>query len=174
MLKIATANGKVSAEGSQSSQANTREGGPNPPMAVIERRDQAQARFLERLATGIPVTVAARLAGVTARAVYLWRDEDPDFAQRMADAREDGLDAIEAQVLSHAKTDWRAGVAYLAAMRPERWSKKVTVEDGPKRHSVVTEDAKRAEELLARLGYRKSDDTPAVLALPGVGSSDPG
>jgi hypothetical protein len=171
MLKIATANGKAQPENSHSSHPNAHAAGPNPPLAVVERREQAQTRFLERLATGLPVTVAARLAGVTSRTIYAWRDEDADFAQRMADAREDGLDAIEAQVLAHAKADWRAGVAYLAAMRPERWSKKVTVEDGPKRQSVVTEDAKRAEELLARLGYRKSDDTPAVLALPGVGSS---
>lgn len=142
---------------------------------MVERREQAQARVLDRIANGVSVRGAARLAGVASRTV--WCQEDPAFAQRMADARQDGLDAIEMLIVKHVATDWRAGIAYLAAHRPEKWGRKarVQIEDGPNRRADAAGDRKHVLALLQRLGIdaaalidRDPTERP-VPQLPGLG-----
>lgn len=83
----------------------------------------AQAAFLEHLRTGLPVQKCARACSLAYSTFRAWRQDDPEFAAAWDDAREEGLDNVEALVLKAATTDWRAAEAYLKAQRPETWGR---------------------------------------------------
>ena len=54
-----------------------------------------ERRMLEALARGMSPARAGRTAGVGRSTVYLWRREDPEFAQKWDDAVADGIDLLE-------------------------------------------------------------------------------
>jgi hypothetical protein len=65
-------------------------------------REQKKVKFLEHYANSCNVTVSARYINVTRSTVYQWIDDDPEFAKSVENAREEGLDLIEAEVKRRA------------------------------------------------------------------------
>lgn len=117
----------------------------------------AKTAFLEALAGDAHGTVnRARLAaGVGRRVVYLWRHEDPEFAQAWDDAVDDDTDELEACVAERAK-GWVevqfdkqgnvvgerrqysdvAATLILKARRPEQYRERVDLRHGVDRESL--------------------------------------
>jgi hypothetical protein len=60
--------------------------------------EKHQARFLEALAAGMSVGMAAVVAGHLRRQFYRLRDRDPDFRTAWARARDQGHDVLLAEV----------------------------------------------------------------------------
>lgn len=94
------------AGGAQTAQghARAREKTPHPSQAerAAERTRAAQDRFLEAFATCGNVSLAAECAGVGRRTVYGWANSDAAFQDAMSDAREQAVDALEAEARRRA------------------------------------------------------------------------
>lgn len=56
---------------------------------------QLKKSFLEHFAKSGNISTAATAAGVERRAVYHWKERDPQFAEAFADAEKQGIDALE-------------------------------------------------------------------------------
>lgn len=96
-----------------------------------EQRASIKTQICERISDGEPLRVICREPGMPSwRTVYLWREEDPEFAALIARAREIGFDAIAEDALLIANTPCE-GIKY---------------EDGPMGSKQVREDM---------LGHRK-------------------
>ena len=67
-----------------------------------EKKAEAQDTFIEVLAATGNVSEAARAAGVGRRRPYKWKEADPGFADRWADAREEAADALEGEARRRA------------------------------------------------------------------------
>ena len=61
-----------------------------------------KGRFLRTLARTASVAQAARMAGIDKRTAYRWRDRDPDFASRWADALVRGFDVVRDELVERA------------------------------------------------------------------------
>ena len=72
------------------------------PARVQLRTVLAQTRFLREFSLCGNVLRSAQAAGIGRRVVYSWRDEDPCFAQKMAEAHEDALDQLEEEARRRA------------------------------------------------------------------------
>jgi hypothetical protein len=88
-----------------------------------EARQDAKAQFLTALQATMSVTHAARAAGISRKTAYRWRDEDQEFAEAWAEAREAAIDDLEASAFEQAKSGKSpALVIYLLKChRPERY-----------------------------------------------------
>jgi hypothetical protein len=67
-------------------------------------------RFIEALANGSTVTDAAVAARRSRKAMYNLRASDPEFAERWADAWEQGTDVLEREAQRHAVEGWQEPV----------------------------------------------------------------
>ncbi len=163
-LGFGTLNGGVRAQLTSEQMAEGGRRSAGVPRGTWSREDtpRKKAAFLDAIRKGLSVGTAAKAAGVRRRTPYTWRENDPEFAEAWAEAREDGLDLIEDQVRKHVGDDWRAGVRILESMRPERWRRAVdanvtanvsaTIEDGPRRGARQDSIAARLGEIAAKLG----------------------
>lgn len=72
----------------------------NPVGRKTTYSDTAADAVLERLETGMPLEQICRLEDMPAlRTVYRWRDANPEFAARLAQARANGFDMMAADCL---------------------------------------------------------------------------
>ena len=62
-----------------------------------------KAAFLQAVGQGSSVTFAAQAAGIHRRTVYLWRDQDPEFAKAWDEAKEAGADWYEDRLRDQAE-----------------------------------------------------------------------
>jgi hypothetical protein len=76
-----------------------------------------KAKFLEGLRLKASVYHAAQYAGVGRTTVYRWLDQDPVFAQAVADATEDAGDKLETSVYERAFNDNLLAMFWLKAHR---------------------------------------------------------
>lgn len=94
------------------------------------RWDQAtRERFLSALRLGESIRRSCKLAGCSSETVYAWlaRGEDEDegehraFVDAVAEARVAARLRLTKLVARAARKDWRAALAYLRILDPERW-----------------------------------------------------
>lgn len=71
----------------------------NPTTHTPEREE----RFLTALSETANVTLACKLAGVPRLTIYGWRDADPAFKARWAEALDRGVEALEDEMMRRAK-----------------------------------------------------------------------
>ena len=64
---------------------------------------QKKAEFLDHFKTSGNVTVSARAVGMSRQAVYIWINDDPDFAANFENAKEEALDIMEAECRRRAE-----------------------------------------------------------------------
>jgi hypothetical protein len=91
------------------------------------RTPKKRRLLLETVAGGLSITAAARRAGVSRRAVYDWRDADPQFARELEDAFEEGTDRISDEVFRLGRQPGNlAGLIFLLKQRdPRRFNQKM-------------------------------------------------
>ena len=97
---------------------------PGETRLALQLRDPSDKKrvFLDALAADGTVRVAAQAAHVDRRAVYIWRDEDPEFRQGWIDAIDDVADSIESPFIERArKGEFLHGIAMLKALRPAKF-----------------------------------------------------
>lgn len=107
-----------------------------PTKLTPERKE----RILSYLVTGVTVEVAARASGIEPQTHYNWfnrgkprrDDEQPhteqdaiyvDYFEDVMRARAEREAYLAGLVMKHATDDWRAALAMLQAMFPERWNR---------------------------------------------------
>ena len=61
----------------------------------LKRSPERETIFLNALATGSPVAVAATAAGIGYRTAFEWREGDQEFARRWEEAYKAGTDVME-------------------------------------------------------------------------------
>lgn len=148
--------------------------------AVRERR---KGLFLTALETSYSVAAAARQAGMSRSAAYVYRHDDPDFAAAWDQAKEAHLDAIEASLMHRAAYGWEepvyqngmlvgtkqkySDVACIFMLKKHR---KEQYGDDPQPDNAAASDTSRsisdAVEAFAALGRALKDDSD-----PGVGET---
>jgi Beta-ketoacyl synthase, N-terminal domain len=90
-----------------------------------------ERKMLEALARGMSPARAAKVAGVGRSTAYLWRREDPEFAQKWDDAVADGIDLLEDEVCRRAlEGSDKLLMFLLERRRPEVWARPKA--NGPK------------------------------------------
>lgn len=60
-----------------------------------KRTPKSEEAFLSALANGASVTLAGKSAGIGRSALYMWREDDKEFAKRWDSALESGTDLLE-------------------------------------------------------------------------------
>lgn len=105
---------------------------PLRPRAPVRpyRPARWEKAFLAALELAPVVSVAARQAGVSRSAIYARAQRHPEFKQRMLEAREVGLDAVEGALFKLALDDdvppavqVKACIYILERLRPEKWGR---------------------------------------------------
>jgi len=93
-------------------------------MSRFVRTYQRRKKFLDELAAGSSISMAARAADGTTRNFKNWRDTDPEFAKDWDDAIEEGTDFIEDVATERAmrKSD-PLMLAILKARRPDKYDR---------------------------------------------------
>lgn len=122
-----------------------------PPSPSQIKALRARERFLQALAEGKPVSLAARATGTAATTFYRWRDADAEFAEAWDAAMEEGLDAIEDRIVDASNRDWRAGVRFLEAYRPQVWGRRRVSEVAPADVSVTVGTLDETRQRVAEL-----------------------
>ena len=85
--------------------------------------------FIETYKRTGTIASGAAAAGIARRTVYTWLAQDPEFADRVKQAREDVIDSVEQAAIERAKTksDLMA-IMILKHNRPELYGDRVRVE----------------------------------------------
>ena len=100
-----------------------------PRKTAAQRKQEkahSQARFLDILRVSCNVTEACKVAGISRRSAYVWREADPDFAAAWKHAEEEAADSLE-QVAWKRATEGgsdRLMEILLKGHRPERYVEK--------------------------------------------------
>lgn len=74
---------------------------------AAKAREAAKAKYVSALEQKLTDAAAARSAGVSVRTAIYWREEDHEFAQACADAKNVALDELEASMYERAKGMYR-------------------------------------------------------------------
>ena len=88
---------------------------------------EKRGRFLQVLADGGSITLAAKAVGLTRFGMYQARDRDPDFKAAWDDALEGGTDGLEDEAISRAikgKSDVLL-IFMLKARRPKKYRENI-------------------------------------------------
>lgn len=86
------------------------------------RTDRARETFLAQLRDVPNVSAAARVAGISRRAAYDWRDDDEEFASEWDDAVQEATDSLEQVAWERAKDQSdRMLEILLKAHRPDKY-----------------------------------------------------
>ena len=84
-----------------------------------DRRDRQKKRFIPALEVQGTVLHACKAAGISRQTAYRWQREDPDFAERWDEAKENAVDVVESTMYQQAiGGNTLAGIFYLKAHRP--------------------------------------------------------
>ena len=87
-----------------------------------------QEAFIATMRVYPVVRVACEKAGVSRAEVYRCRATDPEFAQAWNDAKDDGIDVLEASMHKRAREkDTLAGIFLLKHLRPSVYADNVNV-----------------------------------------------
>jgi hypothetical protein len=118
-----------------------------------------KAKFLEGLRLKASVYHAAQYAGVGRTTVYRWLEQDPVFAQAVADATEDAGDKMETSVYERAFSDNLLAMFWLKAHR-HKFRDKTTID--------VTVVQGEIEQRMERLGLRQlpAESPESLQSLP--------
>jgi hypothetical protein len=74
------------------------------------------------------MAAAARACGITRQAAYLWLKHDPEFREKIADAREQWCDVAETKLFELVRQGFFPAVAYaLKHWKPETYDPRVRV-----------------------------------------------
>lgn len=94
------------------------------------RTEENRQRVLKALAKGGSLTLAAQAAGMSRNALHMWKTEDEDFAQQIADAIEQGTDRLEDVAIERATSGNSDTMLIftLKGRRREKWGDKQQVE----------------------------------------------
>lgn len=89
-------------------------------------------RFLAAFELNGIVSYACKAAGVPRSTVYLWREQDPEFARAMEEAKEVAIESLEAEAIRRATNADDASdlllMFMLKAARPEKYRENQRVE----------------------------------------------
>lgn len=129
------------------------------------RTPEIEADFLEALSNKGSVTHAAQSVGVSKNAFYMWRAEDPDFADKWDIALVRGLDRVEdkAHEMADAGSE-RLVIFLLERRRPEKYMARQAVDY----NTNVTVELRRAPidslqaELLELIALARGGDTKII------------
>ena len=84
-----------------------------------DKRDRQKKRFIPALEVQGTVLHACKAAGISRQTAYRWQREDPDFAERWDEAKENAVDVVESTMYQQAiGGNTLAGIFYLKAHRP--------------------------------------------------------
>jgi hypothetical protein len=121
--------------------------------AVMEERvstTKKKKRIIELLLQGESPGAAAQAVKTTRQQAYLWRDKDPVFADKWADAVATGLDVLESSIMKRALDGSDAmATLILKCRRPEVYNPQVV-----ERHIIDERNANRPvtlQEALAEM-----------------------
>lgn len=141
---------------------------------AVTRSKAVEERIIEGLCNGVPLRKLCREDGMPSwRSVYDWIAADPDFASRVAHARDMGHEAIAEDIFDIADTTKAIGehvqlskmrietrLKLLACWNPKRYGSKQTVDVGNKDGEalkVETNAAEVAAQVAAALRAAKRD-----------------
>lgn len=90
---------------------------------------EVRKRFLDALRKGVPVRHACALAGLARKSVYRWIERGGrgttgqyrEFAEEVAQAREEAVGTLVEDIRGHAEADHRAAKWMLSRMDPDSW-----------------------------------------------------
>jgi len=92
-----------------------------PAVRSLEAQEK-RALFLENLAENLTIVGAARLSNVSPTRVYQWMDEDPAFAEAVANCRELATQRLEQSLYERAvKHDTIGAIFLLKSLRPNTY-----------------------------------------------------
>lgn len=133
-------------------------------MRTIRTPENEQA-FLDRLAECGSAMEAAKKAKISRNALYQWKAEDPEFADKWEVAMVRGLDAIEDKAhLTASLGSERMMIFMLERRRPERYMARQAVDY----NTNVTVELRRAPidslqaELLELIALARGGDTKII------------
>jgi hypothetical protein len=104
---------------------------------------------------------AAKLTPVSRQTVYTWIEADEQFAQAVADSKEDSLDDLETSVYQRAFKDSILAMFYLKAHRP-KFRDKVTVDLDSLRDEIQQRVAQLGGEQLKQLGTQLPESNESL------------
>ena len=109
-------------------------------MASDNRTVEIKALVLEHRQHRLSILHAARAAGVARSTIYEWMKLDPDFADKMRQAKEAALDALEDSLYERARAkDTLAGIFLLKHNRPEVYAERPQA--GPPQINITIDKA---------------------------------
>lgn len=100
---------------------------------TIKNKDKRRDHFLLCLANGDSVKHACEVSGIGRKTVYMWRAEDPGFADEWDDAIESGVERLEDEAYRRALVGSDTLMIFLLkAKRPKVYADKQRIEhSGP-------------------------------------------
>jgi hypothetical protein len=73
---------------------------------TLYRKEAMKEEFIAIFRETANVKLAAAKVGIDRKTVYRWRQEDPDFAAKWAEAEEDANDTLRAEIYRRAVSGW--------------------------------------------------------------------
>ncbi len=70
---------------------------------MTKLNSKSRDKFLDELRRSGSITQAAKRAAIGRRTAYIWRDDDPDFAEAWEDAKQEYCDDLEAEADRRAR-----------------------------------------------------------------------
>jgi hypothetical protein len=157
------------------SEATARRRRPGRPSKLTP---ESASRILAAVRCGCPNTIACRSAGIGESTLYQWLDfardrpdsEYAEFAERLEEARDEGVAARLALIQKAAVKDWRAAAWLLERDVPDRFSMRFRVEHEAS-PTTVAEFFQRAAERHREIERANgTNGNPAALLPPPNGT----
>ena len=152
--------------------SGTRKGG-----RPSKKTPETMQAIYDALISGGTLTDSAKAAGVGRKTVYDWMATDPEFAERVEDAKLERRKLYLQKIQAAAENGaWQAAAWILERTMPEEFSRNAKVSVSQTNPVVVeqkvtiNEDPKRLADVLARLAL--SGAVPVSVGAGGAGEGD--
>lgn len=127
------------------------------------KKNKLKDQFFAELAKVPIIQVACEKTSVSRNSVYRWRKEDPEFANRMDEAMEDGIafvnDISESQLLTMIKEKNWSAISFWLKHRHDKYKTRVHVEGSLKTIDVLSpEQEKTVKEALKLAGLIEEEN----------------